>query len=267
MNYQIVSPHRQLSDLVQCFWALESAPGETMPNEYFLMADNCLEFIFQYGGGFRSYAAESTRVRIQHSIYDKFSVGKKVGFFGVRLYPHAVNQLFGIPANELVNLVLDFATLFKQEGQDLSDQMYNASNTAERVVLISEFLTRSAWLNKKGDPVTQFVRQVIASEGQMDISRMWQSSGLSIKQFERRFKAVAGFPPKYFARICRFQSAKNKYNATRRVRMTDLAYLCDYYDQPHFNKEFMEFSGVKPLNYFRPANNIGGTRLHCGWFV
>lgn len=231
------------------------------------MADSCLEFIFQYGGGFRAYAAESTRVRFQHSIYDQFNVGEKIGFFGVRLYPHAVSQLLGLPAGEAVNLVVDFATLFKQEGKDLSDRMYNAVNTAERVALITAFLSRSAWLNKKADPVHHFVRQMIVSEGQMDISGMWQSSGLSIKQFERRFKAVAGFPPKYFARICRFQSAKNKYNAARRERMTDLAYLCDYYDQAHFNKEFKEFSGVRPLNYFRPVDTSGDTRLPCGWFV
>jgi AraC-like DNA-binding protein len=267
MNYQILPPHVQLSDLVQCFWALESTPGEAIPGEYFLMADNCLEFIFQYGGGFRSYAAESTRVRFQYSICDKFSVGEKIGFFGVRLYPHAVSHLLGIPAGEVVNLVLDFATLFKQEGQNISDRMYNASNTDERVALISQFLARGAWLNKKTDPVNHFVRTMIDGEDQMDISRMWQSSGLSIKQFERRFKAITGFPPKYFARICRFQSVKNKYNANRRERMTDLAYLCDYYDQSHFNREFMEFSGIRPLNYFRPADNSGDTRLPCGWFV
>lgn len=118
MTYQIISPPPHLRDLVQCFWALESAPGEVTPGEYFLMADNCLEFIFQYGGGFRSYAAESTRVRFQHSMYEKFSVGDKVGLFGVRLYPHAAHHLLGIPAGEVANLVQDFHTFFKQEGRD-----------------------------------------------------------------------------------------------------------------------------------------------------
>lgn len=265
MNHQLIPPPRHLRDLVQCLWALESIPGEATPKEYFLMADSCLEFVFQYGGGFRSYASESTRVRFQHALHDKFCVGDKVGFFGVRLYPHAVNHLLNIPAGEVINLVGDFASFFKQEGKDLSDRMYGARNTAERVSLIDEFLSRGEWLNRTADPVNHFVRQMIAGEGQIDMTQMWRSSGLSIKQFERRFKAVAGFPPKYFARICRFQSAKNKYNTDRRERMTDLAYLCDYYDQAHFNREFREFSGVKPLDYFKPVTN--DTRLSCGWFV
>jgi AraC-like DNA-binding protein len=267
MNYQIIPPHRVLSDIVQCFWALESTPGEAIPRDYFLMADSCLEFIFQYGGGFQSYAVESARVRFQHSLYDQFSVGNKIGFFGVRLYPHAVGRLLATPAGEVVNLVMDFSALFKQEGRDLSDRVYNARNTQERVNWVSEFLARGAWLNKKPDPINPFVQQMIANEGQMDLSLMLHTSGLSIRQFERRFKAVAGFSPKYFARICRFQSAKNKYNAGRRERMTDVAYLCDYYDQAHFNREFKEFSGVKPLLYFRPPEDSGDTRLPCGWFV
>jgi AraC-like DNA-binding protein len=267
MDFELLQPPEHLTGLVQCFWSLESTPGEDTPGEYFLMADSCLEFIFQYGGGFRSYATQSTRVRFQHSVCDKFIVGDKVGFFGVRLYPHAVTQLMAIPAGEMTNLVSDFSTLFKQDGQDLSDRMYHATGTAERVGLITGFLTRGAWIDKKVDPVNRLVREVIASGGQVDISRLWQSSGLSIKQFERRFKAITGFPPKYFARICRFQKAKTNYSAKRTESMTRLAYACNYYDQAHFNREFKEFSGVQPLQYFKLVDKGGETRLPCGWFV
>jgi AraC-like DNA-binding protein len=267
MNYKILLPNRLLSDLVQCFWTLESIPGEVPPREYFLMADNCLEFIFQYGGGFQTYAAQSTRIRFQHSTFDKFRVGSAIGFFGVRLYPHAVSQILGMPAGEGVNGVTGFSEFFRQPGEDLSDRIYNASNVTERVGLISEFLSTGAWLDKKVDPVSRFVHQLIASDGQMDISRMWQVSGLSIKQFERRFKAIAGFPPKYFARICRFQGARKRYHASREESLTGLAYSCNYYDQSHFNREFKEFSGVKPLQYFKRVDYGGETRLPCGWFV
>ncbi len=121
MNYTRFSPSKQLSELVQCFWALESNPHETTPGEYFLMADGCLEIIFQYSGGFKQYSKQSARIRFQHSTYNKFVVEKELGFFGVRLYPHVANQLFGMPANEVSNIVFDFPTLFKQKGRDLSD--------------------------------------------------------------------------------------------------------------------------------------------------
>src|SRR5580698_10057385 len=144
MDYQIFKPSEQLGELVQCFWALQSDPDLPTPKEYFLMADSCPEIIFQYNEGFQAYSAQSARIRFQHSINDKFNVGKKVGFFGVRLYPHAVNQLLNMPANEVVNHVFDFADLFGQDGTDLADQVYNAVGTPERVARVSDYLTKRA---------------------------------------------------------------------------------------------------------------------------
>jgi len=285
MEYKVFTPPLQLKDLVQCFWALESNPNEATPNDYFLMADSCPEIIFQYNEGFRTYSAQSARIRFQHSIHDRFTVGKKVGFFGVRLYPHAVSQLLKIPASEVVNDVFDFSTLFKQQGADLADQVYSAVDTLERIALVSDFLVKRAALNKV-DPIKYFVDKVIKSTGPVDISGMQQESGLSVKQFERRFKALAGFPPKYFARIARFQGIKDRYSSSQFQSMTSLAYSCNYYDQSHFNREFKEFSGVQPLQYFKLAGQedtkIPGLRhnfanateqrrfdgyLPCGWFV
>lgn len=285
MNYKIFAPPFDLKDLVQCFWVLESNQDEATPKEYFLMADNYPEVIFQYNEGFQAYSAQSARMRFQHSIHNKFAVGNKVGFFGVRLYPHAVNQLLNMPASEVANQVFDFATLFKQDGADLADQVYNATNSVERIDLISDFLKKRASLYKV-DPIKYFVDQVIKHDGWVDISKIQQESGLSLKQFERRFKAIAGFPPKYFARIARFQGVKDKYTSTRFKTMTGLAYSSNYYDQSHFNREFKEFSGVQPLQYFKftdqknadlsRAGKIFATApeqrrfdgyLPCGWFV
>ena len=285
MDYQIFTPPRHLRDLVQCFWTLESNPNVPTPENYFLMADSCPEIIFQYNEGFQAYSAQSARIRFQHSINDKFNVGKKVGFFGVRLYPHAVSQLLNIPANEVVNYVFDFSDLFRQEGKDLADQVYSAVNTPQRIARVSGYLTKRTSCQKM-DPVKYFVDQVIGGKGSVDIPTMQHESGLSVKQFERRFKAIAGFPPKYFARIVRFQAVKDQYSLSRFSTMTNLAYSCNYYDQPHFNREFKEFSGVQPLQYFKRADqennsfpkvdknlpNAAKQRLFngylpCGWFV
>src|ERR1700743_1010695 len=108
MRYKIFAPSAHLESLVQCFWTLESDQGETMPGEYFLMADNYPEIVFQYNEGFKNYSAQSARIRFQHSVHARFEVGKKLGFFGVRLYPHAATQLLKIPAHEVVNHVFDF---------------------------------------------------------------------------------------------------------------------------------------------------------------
>ncbi len=285
MEYKVFTPPLELRDLVQCFWALESTQNEVTPKDYFLMADSCPEIIFQYNEGFRSYSAQSARIRFQHSIHNRFTVGNKIGFFGVRLYPHAVSQLLKMPASEVVNDVFDFSALFKQHGTDLADQVYSSVNTIERISRVSDFLVKRAALHPV-DPIKYFVDKVIKSTGQVDIAGMQRESGLSVKQFERRFKAIAGFPPKYFARISRFQGIKDRYSSNQFQSMTSLAYSCNYYDQSHFNREFKEFSGVQPLQYFKligqehaepfklNKNSINVKEQHqfngylpCGWFV
>jgi len=273
MVYKIIPPPQHLRDLVQCFWSLDSNPNEPVPKDYFLMADNCPEIIFQYNEGFQSYSPQSARIRFQHSIHGKFDVATKVGFFGVRLFPHAVNQLLNISADEVVNDVFNFSDLFKQEGADLADQVYSAIDAPERIARVSYYLTKKASQHKI-DPLKYFVDQVSRSAGSADIQAIQQESGLSVKQFERRFKAIAGFPPKYFARISRFQAVKDHYALGRVSSMTNLAYSCNYYDQSHFNREFKEFSGVQPLQYFKRSDqeNNGKQRgfdgyLPCGWFM
>jgi AraC-like DNA-binding protein len=285
MDYKIIPPPPHLSELVQCFWTLDSNPNEPVPKDYFLMADSCPEIIFQYNEGFQSYSPQSARIRFQHSIHGKFDVANKLGFFGVRLFPHAVNQLLNIQADEVVNDVFDFSDLFKQEGAELADQVYSAINALERIARVSHYLTKKASQHKV-DPLKYFVDKVLHSAGAADIQAIQQESGLSVKQFERRFKAIAGFPPKYFARISRFQAVKDRYALGRISSMTNLAYSCNYYDQSHFNREFKEFSGVQPLQYFKRtdqennsfqklytgASGTGKQRefdgyLPCGWFI
>ncbi len=268
MDYNIFPPPLHLKGLVLCFWTLESDPYGTTPKEYFLVADSYAEIIFQYNEGFQAYSAQSARIRFQHSVTDKFIVGKKVGFFGVRFYPHAVKQLLkNIPANEVVNSVFDFAELFKQKGADLADQVYSAVSTSERIAYVSDYLVKNTSFQKM-DTVKYFVDQVIQRRGLVDISAMHHESGLSVKQFERRFKAITGFPPKYFARLSRFQAVKDSYALGQFASMTKLAYSGNYYDKSHFNREFKEFSGVQPLQYFKKADqgNFNGY-LPCGWFV
>jgi len=250
MEYKTFAPPPHLEDLVQCFWSLQSSEDNITPKEYFLMADGCPEIIFQYNEGFQNYSKQSARMRFQHSAFERFDVGKNIGFFGVRLFPHAISQLLKMPANEGINYVFDFTVLFKQEGENLADQVYNAKTAAERVGLVSGFLTKKA-INNKPNPIEYLVKQVIEQAGQVDISKIQQQSNLSVKQFERRFKTIAGFSPKYYARIARFQGVRTKYCSGQFESLTGLAYSCNYYDQSHFIREFKEFSGVQPLHYLR----------------
>jgi len=249
MNLQLTPPPRSVQHLVKCFWTIENAPGLFQPEQYYLMADGCPEILFQYKGGFRQYAKEKAHVRMPHTFSKSLALEKEFGFFGVRLFPHTVQQLFGMPASEVTELILEFDLLFRQGGRDLTDQLLEAGRHVDRVRLFSEFLLRLARY-KRPDPLYGLVHYLDVHEGQVELADLRQQSGLSVKQFERRIKGITGFAPKQYSRILRFQSAKRKYISKKYESLTKLAYDCNYYDQSHFNREFREFSGVPASHYF-----------------
>lgn len=249
MNYSLIPPPRQLQHLVKCFWTIETVPGEFKPDKYYLMADACPEILFQYKGGFKLYAKEKAHVRVQHTVSKNLALENEFGFFGVRLFPHAIQQLLGMPATEATELILEFNYLFKQAGRDLTDKLLESTGAVDRAGLFSEFLLRLA-ANKRPDPIYSLANELDLYEGQIDLTHLRLQSGLSLKQFERRFKATTGFTPKQFARVARFQSTKRRYVSKKYQSLTKLTYDCNYHDQSHFIREFKEFSGVQASHYF-----------------
>ncbi|MEO5980124.1 MAG: helix-turn-helix domain-containing protein [Chryseolinea sp.] len=99
--------------------------------------------------------------------------------------------------------------------------------------------------------MSKLVRLVLQSDGEINLPELRRVSGLSIRQFERRFKAIAGFSPMHYARIIRFQSSKRKYVSQELHTLTELAHHCNYTDQSHFSRDFKEFSGMTTKSYFR----------------
>jgi AraC-like DNA-binding protein len=253
MKYALYAPPNHLKDLVKCFWMVESTQNEILPKEYFLMADACPELVFQFNGGFSEYRKLNAYLRSQHILYNKLPVGEKLGLFGVRLFPHAIQQLLNIPTYEVINIVLDFDYLFGKHANDLSEQVCCAATTSKRIALISDFLTKKM-MDRRPDPFSGFARHVVAGEGHVNFSQMLFQTGLSLRQFERRFKATAGFTPVHYARVVRFQSTKLKYATGEYNTLVELAHDCHYHDQSHFIRDFKEFSGMQARHYFKLLN-------------
>ena len=102
---------------------------------------------------------------------------------------------------------------------------------------------------------------MIEMRGSVNISAMAREHALSTRQFERKFKEVAGLSPKLYSRIIRFQAA-TKHKLNGRCDLTEVAYACGYYDQSHFINDFREFSGYTPKEFF--WNAAEGTQYMDG---
>ena len=89
----------------------------------------------------------------------------------------------------------------------------------------------------------------MACRGLTRVSSLAQSTGLSARQFERRFASHVGLSPKAFLRVVRFQEVLKAMDAGGRPIGRGLAVEHGFYDQPHFVNDFKAFTGHAPTEW------------------
>ena len=81
---------------------------------------------------------------------------------------------------------------------------------------------------------------------------------MSRRRFIEVFAEEVGFTPKLYLRLQRFKRVLNHVYGASQIDLSEVAYLHGYADQPHFNREFREFSGLTPSQYLaRPGQGPG----------
>jgi AraC-like DNA-binding protein len=73
-------------------------------------------------------------------------------------------------------------------------------------------------------------------------------SGLSVRAFERKFRAAFHVSPQKFLRRLRLRMSGRALVFTRQS-MVDVALSCGFADQSHFTREFHRYFGSTPLEY------------------
>ena len=170
--------------------------------------------------------------------------------FGVYFYPFAIPALFGMPTDELSNEIPDLATFLGSTGNELEEKMMTSGNNSERVGIITRFLEERLQASDQRDrQIHRVIHSIIHTASTVNVDLLAGECALSRRQFERKFKWFAGFSPKMYERIVRFQSAAGEYK-NQNKSLTQIALENGYYDHSHFTNDFKKFSGHSPKDYF-----------------
>jgi AraC-like DNA-binding protein len=181
------------------------------------------------------------------------------GIFGFYLYPYALTQLFGLPANEITDQSVDIKTLCGRQGEDLEEKIMLALSNEQRIHLVIDFLeVQLKKMKPELSTLCSSVKTISNTYTAISVNALASSNFLSLRQFERRFKEFSGFSPKQFLRIARFNSLLNKPFQDK--RLTEIAFDFGYYDEAHFSHDFKQFSGVSPKEYFRAETIVATDR-------
>ena len=184
------------------------------------------------------------------------SVFGRIDNFTIHFQPSGFNLLFGVPMTELTDTAHDARAVIGPEISTLEHELGDTPGFAERIQLIEKRLIPLARYHSRPDAVAIAANSLFASHGVQRVSAMATASGLSTRQFERRFLAQVGVPPKLYARIIRFNAVLDHKLRFPSRPWSRIANDHDYYDQMHFVHDCRDFTGEPPSRFLAQLGGL-----------
>lgn len=183
------------------------------------------------------------------------SISGRIDNFTIHFQPSGFNRLFGLPMTELTDAAHDARAVIGHQVSMLERELGDLPGFAERIQLVEKRLVQIVSRLDSPDPVAIAANSLFASHGMQRVSAMAAASGLSIRQFERRFLTQVGLPPKLYARIIKFNAVLDHKLRYPQQPWGRIANDHDYYDQMHFVHDCRDFTGQNPSRFLA---HLGG---------
>ncbi|MBC9933863.1 helix-turn-helix domain-containing protein [Chitinophaga qingshengii] len=257
MNRQINEPHLDLAALVKCYWTLES-PAGTTPERNTIVPDGCMKLIFHYGDVYKHYPEHGDSITLPRCFligqltrpYEVEPTGE-TGTFFVCFHPNGFLPFTSMPIREMENTAVPLKILFGKEGASLEQHILSAHDTAERINLVETFLCNKLKDAGTIDHIVQStVETILTANGQLSVDELSKQANVNRRQLVRKFSFAIGLSPKQLSKTIRLQHTLKMLLNKKDVSLTALAYEGEYYDQAHFIKDFKEFTGLTPKEFY-----------------
>lgn len=194
----------------------------------------------------REAAPRVTVVGPQTHALPGLSIHGRIDHFTILFQPSGFNRLFGVPMTELTNAAYDAYGVIGSKIPNLEHELAETPGFAERIRTIEGHFTRMLPALGTPDLVAFAANRLFAGNGVQRVATMASQSGLSRRQFERRFLAQVGIHPKLYARIIRFNAAVDHKLQWRSDAWSRIANDRGFYDQMHLVRDCRAFTGESP---------------------
>ena len=170
---------------------------------------------------------------------------RAISVIGAYFHPGGAFPFLDLPANELHNLDVNLEDLWPAgEARVLREQLHAARMERKIGVLERALIER---LRRPRNPFVAFALREFRRP--LPVKAVADRIGVSQRTFIQSFAREVGMTPKLFCRVTRFQRALRMVHRRAEVDWAEVALACGYFDQPHFNRDFREFSGLTPSQY------------------
>lgn len=257
MTHHIFEPHQDLTTLVKSYWTLK-IPAAEAPETNTIVPDGCIKMIFHYADPYKHFDKKGNISLLPRCFvigqltepYEVAPTGKTETFF-VCFHPNGFSPFTNFPIKEMENTAIPLEQLFGEDGQAISQDILNATSTQERIGLIEAFLFGRLTNTTTIDHIVEStVESILTANGQLSVGELSEQNNTNRRQLARKFSTAIGLSPKQLSKTVRLQTALKILLEKKGGSLTDLAYENEYYDQAHFIKDFKEFTGLTPKEFY-----------------
>jgi len=175
----------------------------------------------------------------------------KVETFAVRFNSGSFSYFAHMAMSDLADKDTEMKALFDKDKVALIEsKISQVKDTAERISLIENFLLDM--LKRSMDVpnlVESMIDAILQTNGTVSIKNVMQDDTSQRRNLERKFAKQVGTSPKQLCRAIRFQNTLKTILEDNKS-LTDVGYENKYCDQAHFIKDFKDFTGVSPKQFY-----------------
>ncbi len=260
MIYKKFLPSPELKPFVRCYYILEHQDKLDHPFVLNSSANPSFAITFNYGNRYQLYNKKSQGEYLPNCFLSGLSMTNyslkfqgKVGTCGIIFQGTAFQKLIPIPNPEdIIDKRIDLNSVLGSEGDEVLLKICSAQSNQERIDILEDFLMRK--LSEKSPTVEGIdlaVNIIYEKKGMLSIDELSDQINLSPRQFRRKFKERVGISPKAYARVIRFGQLNQCLMKNTCESWKEFIDDGGYYDQSHFIKDFIHYTGENPADFIR----------------
>ena len=172
--------------------------------------------------------------------------------FGVNFKPFGAYPFLQFPLSELQNQIVPLDAIWGRAAAEFRERLLAVASIPAGFALLEKLLL--ARLHHE-PPAVQVVRHATATiarqRGALSIGELSERVSVSQNYLGMLVKRMIGVPAKELAKLYRFEHVLQSIQLTHPSAWTIIAHQSGYYDQSHFNKEFVALTGHKPTDFLQ----------------
>lgn len=250
MIYKEYQPSTALLAYVETYWVATGYCSQLYSNK--ILPDGCADIIFSFGdkSEYNTLSPFHPNIVGTMTTYSKVFYHNDVSMLGIRFRPAGLTAFTRTPMSEFTDLRVDVSladSIFDEEFYFRLPDLDSLKMRLKHIDLyLVKKLSRTFAIDKRTIHAVDLIRN---ANGQLSLDKVADSSCISLRQLERKFKQAIGVTPKMFSRITKLNHTISYFKENREESIYSVAVDCGYYDHSHLIKEFKLFTGDSPSHF------------------